>query len=102
MDKFGLNDEVIFNIVNILKKYPEISSAMLFGSRARGDFKITSDIDIALIGDNVTNTINTKIFFEIEELYLPYKVDLITLNSLKEDNLLRKNILKEGVEIYAQ
>ena len=102
MNNFGLSEEIILNIVKILEKYPEVVSAKIFGSRARGDYKSTSDIDIALFGDNITNTINTKIFYDIEELYLPYKVDLITLNTLREDNLLRENILKEGVEIYAQ
>lgn len=102
MEQFGIDKSIIEDIVNIIKKYKEITRAVIFGSRARGDYKKASDIDIALFGDNLTNTINTKIFFEIDELYMPYKVDLINFNTLGKENKIRENILKEGVEIYAK
>lgn len=102
MPKFGLEDEIIKKIVDILKKYKEVESAKIFGSRARGDYKKASDIDIALFGENLTHTINTKIFYEIDELYLPYKVDLINFNSLGSENKIKDNILNEGVDIYAK
>lgn len=102
MSKFGLEDEIINKIVEILKKYKEVDGAKIFGSRARGDYKKASDIDIALFGENLTHTINTKIFYEIDELYLPYKVDLINFNSLGIENKIKDNILNEGVDIYAK
>ena len=100
--KFGLNEKVIEDIVNNLKKYEEVESAKIFGSRARGDNRKASDIDIALFGDYLTSSINTKIFFEIDDLYLPYKIDLINFNSISSDDTIRKNILNEGVEFYAK
>ena len=102
MDRFGLKEKVIEEIVNILKKYPEVDKAVIFGSRARNDYRKGSDIDICLFGDKLTNSINTKIFYDIDDLYLIYKIDLINFNTLSEDDNLRKNILNEGVEIYAQ
>ena len=102
MDKFGLKEGIIDSIVNIIKQYKEIERASIFGSRARGDYKPTSDIDIVLYGDLLTNTINTKVFFEIEELYIPFKIDLINFNTLSEKNKLKQNIEKEGVDIYVQ
>lgn len=102
MQKFGLDEKVIEDIVNILKKYKEVESAKIFGSRARGDYRKASDIDIALFGDNLTSSINTKIFYDIEDLYLPYKIDLINFNSISPDNKIKDNILKEGVEFYAK
>lgn len=102
MEQFGIDESIIEDIVNIIRKYKEVTRAVIFGSRARGDYKKASDIDIALFGDNLTNTINTKIFFEIDELYMPYKVDLINFNTLGKENKIRENILKEGVEIYAK
>ncbi len=102
MDKFGLEENVIKDIVNILKKYPEVERAVIFGSRARGNYRKGSDIDIALFGDKLTSSINTKIFYEIEDLYLIYKIDLINFNTLLKEELLTKDILKEGVEIYAK
>lgn len=102
MQKFGLDEKVIESIVNILKKYEEVESAKIFGSRARGDYRPGSDIDIALFGDNLTHSINTKIFFEIDDLYLIYKIDLLNFKTLSKDDKLRENILNEGVEIYAK
>lgn len=102
MPKFGLDESVINKIIEILKKYEEVESAKIFGSRARGNYRNGSDIDIALFGENLTHTINTQIFFEIDNLYLPYKIDLINFNTLKSDDKLRENILREGVDIYAK
>ena len=62
----------------------------------------TSDIDIVLYGEKLTHTINTKIYYDIDDLYLVYKIDLINFNSLSQNDKLRENIIKEGVEIYAR
>lgn len=100
MKDFGLKSEVVDNIKKVFSKYLEIDKACIFGSRARGDYKETSDIDIVLYGDNLTHTLNTKIFYDLEDLYLIYKIDLINFNSLKDDDKLKENIINEGVEIY--
>lgn len=102
MRDFGLNDNIIKSFQNVFAKYPEIDKACIFGSRARGDFKKTSDIDIVLYGNNLTHTLNTKIFYDLENLYLIYKIDLINFNSLKDGDKLKENIINEGVEIYAK
>lgn len=102
MSRFGLKEETINQIVEILKKYEEVEKAKIFGSRARGDYRKASDIDIALFGDKLTHTVNTKIFYEIDDLYLPYNIDLINFNSLGEENTIRENILKEGIDIYVK
>lgn len=102
MDKFGLKPQIIEDIKDILKKYPEVEKAVIFGSRARGNYRKGSDIDITLFGDKLTNSINTKIFYEIDNLYLVYNIDLINFNTLNEEDKLRQSILDEGVEIYAK
>ncbi len=102
MQKFGLDEKTINDIIEILKRYEEVESAKIFGSRARGDYRKASDIDIALFGDNLTFSINTKIFYEIDDLYLPYKIDLINFNSIGSENKIKDIILKEGVEFYAK
>jgi predicted nucleotidyltransferase len=102
MLNFGLDNKIIESVINILKKYEEVESARIFGSRARGDYRRASDIDIALFGDDLTYSINTKIFYDIDKLYLPYKIDLINFNSLTKENKIRDNILNEGVEFYAK
>ena len=102
MQRFGLDNKIIEDIIKILKKYKEVENAKIFGSRARGNYRKSSDIDIALFGDKLTSSINTKIYFEIDDLYLPYKIDLINFNSIGLENKIRESILREGVEFYAK
>lgn len=102
MKKFGLDEKVIEEIVKVIANYAEVEKAVIFGSRARGDYRDGSDIDIALFGNSLTHSINTNIFYEIDNLYIVYKVDLINFNSLEKEYKLKENILREGVEIYAK
>lgn len=102
MIDFGIDEKIIDNIKKIFSKYPEIDRACIFGSRARGDYKKNSDIDIVLYGDSLTHTLNTKIFYDLEDMYIIYKIDLINFNSLKDDDKLKANIINEGVEFYAK
>ena len=72
--------------------------AVLFGSRATGTFKPTSDIDIALFG-HVTLDDQAKIASELEDTNLPQKVDLIRYNTITSQ-ALKNHIKKYGVLIY--
>lgn len=47
----GIREQVLREISDFAKKY-KVEKVILFGSRARGDFKRTSDIDIAVSGGN--------------------------------------------------
>ncbi|WP_256201110.1 nucleotidyltransferase domain-containing protein [Thermoanaerobacter thermocopriae] len=49
--KFGLSDKLIDSLKDIFKKYPQIKRVVIYGSRARGDFKPASDIDIAIFSE---------------------------------------------------
>lgn len=47
--RYGFSKEIFYIIIDVFKKYSDvIEKVLLFGSRARGDFKRTSDIDIAI------------------------------------------------------
>ena len=78
---YGLNEKELNEIKNILKNYT--SKAILFGSRAKGNYKKGSDIDIAIIGDErkVSYLLN-------EETFLPYFFDIVNLEKIKNKNLL--------------
>jgi predicted nucleotidyltransferase len=69
----------------------------IFGSRARGDFKNYSDIDIAVIG-KVSKEDKFKILNEFDVLDLPYTVDIVFTENIQKIELLN-SIEKEGVEI---
>ncbi|MFW5831739.1 MAG: nucleotidyltransferase domain-containing protein [Prolixibacteraceae bacterium] len=47
----GLKDETIQKITSVFEKFPQIEKAILYGSRAKGNFKTGSDIDLTLIGE---------------------------------------------------
>ncbi|MBS1514915.1 MAG: nucleotidyltransferase domain-containing protein [Bacteroidetes bacterium] len=98
--KYGLKPKHIDAIVKIFSGNPNISEAVLFGSRAKGNHKAGSDIDIALKGK-----INLKdvLFLHrlIDELNLPYKFDLIIFSQIKEPALI-DHINRVGQTLYGK
>lgn len=98
--KYGLSEETIEEICRILENYPQVKQAVLYGSRARGDYKNGSDIDITLIGgDDLTRDILFRIIDKLEETYLPYTFDLSILHKIDDTDFLHR-IKKEGVVLY--
>lgn len=87
------------DLIGIFSKYREIDKVMLFGSRARGDYRSNSDVDLCIFGDDITHLILAKIDMEINELNTPLSFDILAFNELSKQKLI-KNILSEGVVIY--
>lgn len=94
--RFGLNDEVIDKLNNIFKNY-NIQKVIIFGSRAKGNYKPYSDIDLAFIGDIDFDT-KLEILEKIDDLLLPYKVDFIDFDKIKNINL--KNHIKRVGKVF--
>ncbi|GAB6072746.1 nucleotidyltransferase domain-containing protein [Venenivibrio stagnispumantis] len=89
-------EKIINEIVEILKGYnPE--KIILFGSRARKDFKSNSDIDIA-VDLSLSFREERKLKEKIDEISKLYSVDLVFLPKINND--FKTNILKEGVILY--
>ena len=79
----GLNKSDLENIISILKKENKIESAYLFGSRAKGNYKNGSDVDIVLKGANVDHeTINNVSYFLNEESDMPCRFDVLNFNKI--------------------
>ena len=95
---YGIRINLYNEIINVIKEFGA-NKIILFGSRARGDFKESSDIDIAIefLNNNKDNFI--KIQTRLEDLNTLYKFDIVDFNSLKEDKF-KKEILKDGIVIY--
>ena len=85
--KVGLSSNDLERIIRIIKKCPKIKDAILFGSRAKGTFSNGSDIDIALKGKDILLNDILDLSIELDELYLPYKFDLVIYDRIKEDAL---------------
>lgn len=95
---FGLKDGDLETIIAVLKKYPQIEQALIFGSRAKGNFKPGSDVDIVLKGS--IHDITTEIGFSLnEDSLLPYKFDVLDYNSISNQNLI-DHINRVGIIFY--
>lgn len=96
-DKFGLPTKIIQALLNVFAQHTEIKKVILYGSRALGTFKSGSDIDLTLIAPEMSLTTLLKIETEIDDLLLPYKIDLSLRHQIENPDLL-KHIDKHGVE----
>lgn len=97
---FGLRDSDILSIRNILENYPEVENAYIFGSRAKGNFKNGSDVDIAVEGPNIRFDIVLKISGVLnEETMMPYMFDVLDYHSIVNQDLT-DHITKNGVLFY--
>jgi len=98
----GIDNRYWELIINTLIQFPEIESAILFGSRAMGNFKNGSDIDIAIKGKEITDGICVKVSGILnEELTLPWQFDVIHFESINNNNLT-EHINRVGILIYSR
>ena len=96
----GLTDKDLIYIVDGIKKYSEIDKAIIFGSRALGNFKKGSDIDLTICGAEITKDILNELYDYLNVVCpLPYFFDLSHCESITNDNL-KKHIDEYGKLIY--
>lgn len=95
VERFGIPLESLRLIINVLKRNYKIKDIILFGSRAKGNFKKGSDIDIAIVSELIPFEELNQIRVEINDLSLPYKVDLIDFNKISNKEL-KEHILRVG------
>jgi predicted nucleotidyltransferase len=82
----------------VLRRHPEISSAAIFGSRAQGTHKPTSDVDLALWG-RLDPLGAEALAAELDELPLPYRFDVVAFDHVQLPEL-RENIRTTGRVMY--
>lgn len=96
MGETGIKPIVIEEIGDIARKY-NVQKVILFGSRARGDFKTKSDIDLAVQGGDFI-----RFMLDVnEETSTLLKFDIVNLDE-EIQNELRESIKKEGKIIYEE
>lgn len=86
--KYGLKQENIDAIIEVFDNYSEVEQAVIYGSRAKGNYKPASDIDLTLKGDKLNTTIVNKIAWELDDLLLPYTFDLSIFHHISNPDLL--------------
>lgn len=98
----GLTNYELAVISEVLKKYPQIQCAYLFGSRAKGNHHSGSDVDIALKGVAISNNvIRTLQYWLNEETPMPYKFDVLNIATVSE-TALQEHIQRVGKLFYTK
>ncbi|RXK87511.1 nucleotidyltransferase domain-containing protein [Chlorobaculum sp. 24CR] len=94
----GLDERETALIVNILRHNSAIRCAILFGSRAKGIEKLSSDIDLAIerIDDNLDIV---RLALELNDLALPYRFDVLRLESIALQ-AKKVHIERVGIVLY--
>lgn len=96
---FGISEIILAEIKKTISKYEEIDRVLLFGSRARGNYKKTSDIDIAIFAPTISSCRLNLLRDSLDELDIIYKIDVVNFYTISKE-ALKLNIINDGVEIY--
>jgi predicted nucleotidyltransferase len=90
---------LIEKIKTILTNCPEVEEALIYGSRAKGNYREGSDIDIVVKGKLLNEDIRNQIFWKIDELNSPYTLDLLIYHEINSAELI-EHIAREGKVLF--
>lgn len=97
--RFGLSPRVINEIHGILAQHPHVQRAIIYGSRAKGNYKPGSDIDLTLFGSELDYRLMLSIAGALDDSDIPYTVDLSIFAEI-ENPALRDHIERVGQVFY--
>ena len=98
--KFGLPDSTFERICGVFADYPPVEKAVLYGSRAKGNYKNGSDIDLTLHGGaDLTRSVLYRIMDGLDDLLLPYTIDLSIFSDISDADVV-EHIQRVGVTFY--
>lgn len=97
MSTSGLSTETIQKLKLIFRQQPKIEKVILYGSRAKGNYKPGSDIDLTLVAPTMSLSELLNIENQIDDLLLPYKVDLSIFHLIENPDLVN-HIERVGLE----
>jgi len=95
----GLPENTIAAMRRVLANHPEVDEAILYGSRAMGRHRPASDIDLTLIGPGLTSGALARIDADLDDLLLPWVIDLSSLSAISHEPLL-EHIRRVGQVLY--
>ena len=99
-ERYGLPEETIAMIAAVFTRHPEVERVILYGSRAKGNYRSGSDIDLALQGgDGLTERVINTIGRELDDLPVPYSFD-DAIHSMIANEALLEHIRRRGTVVY--
>ena len=100
VDLYGLKADVIQKIQAVFSDFPAIKQVILYGSRAKGNYRPGSDIDLTLETDGEGELhLLTAIMNALDDLNLPYSFDVSLFEQITNDNLI-DHINRVGITFY--
>ena len=96
--RYGLTEDDIQKLCGVFERHPQIRKVILYGSRAKGNFKPGSDIDITLKAQ-LDGLMFSQIQTELDDLLLPYQIDLSLYDQLR-NSALRSHIDRVGQVLF--
>lgn len=96
---YGLSNQTLNKLKTIFKDNQKIEEAVIFGSRAKGNYREGSDVDIAVKGKQLNYQDLKQIELKTDELLLPYELNLVLFHSINNTELT-EHIERAGITIY--
>jgi uncharacterized protein len=97
---YGLQESTIQKICAVLARYPQVDKAVLYGSRAKGNYRNGSDIDLTLCGGaDLTLHVVYRIMDDLDDLLLPYTIDLSIFSNITDASVI-EHIERVGITFY--
>jgi predicted nucleotidyltransferase len=98
--RYGLPEETISLINTVFSQHPLIEKVVLYGSRAKGTYKPGSDVDLTIIGSKMTLKDLLCIENQLDDLLLPYTIDLSLFHQIHHPDLI-EHIQRVGCPFYS-
>ena len=97
---YGLKEHIIKQINSVFANYQNVKKVILYGSRAKGNYKVGSDIDLTIIAEDMSLSGLHKIENDLDDLLLPYTIDLSIFSHIKNQDLI-SHINRVGLVFYS-
>lgn len=95
----GLSSSVRERLIHLFSTFPRVEKGVLYGSRAKGTHKPSSDIDLTLFGSELTLRDQFRIEEALDDLLLPVKIDLSIFDKI-DNPALKSHIDRVGEVVY--
>lgn len=86
--EFGLTAEEIAEIKEVIASFPQVEEVTIFGSRAMGNYKPSSDIDLVIAGSDADFQVLLALSAALDDLEMLYRFDIQLLSSIKDQSVL--------------
>jgi len=85
---FGLPESTVVKMNEVFSHYSNIDKVVVYGSRAKGNFRPGSDIDLTLFSDQFSEEDLNRLKQDLDDLNTPYLIDLSIFSNLSSPELI--------------